>query len=79
MAYCGWEINVSKPTIFQTGEVRIEYYDQANIRITRQDNGQTVEMSRSEWEFLIRSAAIANWPTVTPERVQEIINEVTGN
>ena len=70
---------MNKPTIFQTGDIRVEFESANSAKIIRQDNGQVVELSLSEWNFLIAVAPIAKWPTVSPMKIQEIIDSLSDS
>ena len=53
-------------TTIRHGDLVIEYGEDGNVRIVRQSNATHVELSQSEWVFLLKTAELAGWPIAPP-------------
>lgn len=53
------------------GPLRIDWDNHGTLTVARTDTAQSVQLSLSEWEFLLRCAAIRGWPISSPVPVQQ--------
>lgn len=54
------------PTFVKRGDFVIETLDDGVVRITRQSTAQAVELTISEWGFLLQVADLIGLPTSPP-------------
>jgi hypothetical protein len=48
------------------GDVAVEWDERGNMKLVRQDNGQHITLSVSEWAFLLKVAELRGWPVAPP-------------
>lgn len=53
-------------TSISHGDLKIDFDSAEWVQITRQSNGTAVQLSISEWNFLLQCAYLRGWPTVPP-------------
>jgi hypothetical protein len=58
-------------TSIRHGDLVIDYDPDGSVRITRQSNAMAIQLSRSEWTFVLRTADLAGWPIAPPTPVAE--------
>ena len=56
--------------LVQYGALMVSWTKEGDLRIVRQDNGQNLDMSITEWEVLLRIMDLRGWPVVPPEIVR---------
>jgi hypothetical protein len=54
------------PTFIRHGDLVLEFEGDGSLRITRQSNAQAVQLSSSEWIYLLKVAALHDWPIAPP-------------
>jgi hypothetical protein len=54
------------PLNITQGVLRLDWDSHGTLTIARTDNGQSAQLSVSEWEFLLRAALLAGVPTYPP-------------
>jgi hypothetical protein len=53
-------------TSIRHADLVIDFDSEGWVQITRQSNAQTVQLSKSEWVFLLKCSELRGWPTVPP-------------
>jgi hypothetical protein len=54
------------PCTVSYGPLRIDWDRNGTLTLARTDIGGNVQLSLSEWEFLLRCAALRGWPISHP-------------
>jgi hypothetical protein len=54
------------PTFIRHGDLVLEFEGDGSLRITRQSNAQAVQVSSSEWIYLLKVAELHDWPIAPP-------------
>lgn len=49
------------------GHLLVEWTESGDVRVVRQDNGQHIELSSSEWVYLLRVMELRGWPIAPPQ------------
>lgn len=55
-------------TSIRHGDLAIDFDSEGWVQITRQSNGSAVQLSVSEWIFLLQCAALRGWPMAPPAK-----------
>ena len=66
------------PTFLRRGDLTLDWQPNGCVRLVRESTMQWVELSVTEWTFLVRSAELVGWPTVSPVSMAEILSRYTG-
>lgn len=53
-------------TSVRHGDLVIDFDSAGWVQVTRQSNGMSIQLSQSEWAFVLKVADLRGWPVVPP-------------
>jgi len=53
-------------TTIRHGDLAVDFDAQGWVQLARQSNGSTIQLSQSEWIFLLKCADLRGWPIAPP-------------
>lgn len=55
----------------RTGKLCVDWDAHGNVRINRQDTVGSIELSISEWNWLIKALELCGWPVAPPVKADQ--------
>lgn len=59
-------------TSIRHGDLVIDIESDRSVRIVRQSNAQSIELSYSEWIYVLKVAEIHDWPVAPPSPPSQV-------
>jgi hypothetical protein len=53
-------------TSIRHGDLVIDFDSEGWVQISRQSNAMSIQLSKSEWTFLLKCVDLRGWPTCAP-------------
>jgi hypothetical protein len=66
-------------TTIHHGDLVIDWQSDESLRIIRQSNGQAIELSCSEWAYIMRAAELHDWPVAPPLGPKISLGQAAGS